>query len=138
MTLTFVDAGVLIAAARGNQAVSDAALAVLIDPDREFAASLYLRLEVMPKPLFHRRSAEVAFYERFFLAVSHWIDTSGELVERAYREACAAGLGALDALHLVAAIDAGATEFITTEKRTTLANRVTSITVVTIRSEDES
>jgi len=37
--LTFVDAGVLIAAARGGSEQAQRALAVLDDPEREFAAS---------------------------------------------------------------------------------------------------
>jgi hypothetical protein len=36
MTITFVDAGVLIAAARGRGEVSAQAMAILDDPDRSF------------------------------------------------------------------------------------------------------
>ena len=43
--LTYVDAGVLIAAARGRSAEASRALAVLDDAAREFAASDFLRLE---------------------------------------------------------------------------------------------
>jgi hypothetical protein len=44
MTLTYVDAGVLIAAARGTHALSISAREVLDDPNREFASSIYLKL----------------------------------------------------------------------------------------------
>jgi predicted nucleic acid-binding protein len=49
---TFVDAGVLIAAARGGTEQSRRAMAVLDDPEREFVASPFLRLEVLPQALF--------------------------------------------------------------------------------------
>jgi len=39
MTITFVDAGVLIAGARGNAEVSARAIAILHDPNRSFASS---------------------------------------------------------------------------------------------------
>ena len=45
MTLTYVDAGVLIVAARGGEARSERALALLLDAGRTFAASAFLRLE---------------------------------------------------------------------------------------------
>ena len=138
MKATFVDAGVLIAAARGTQDVSTAALSLLTDPEREFVASPFLRLEVLPKAIYHHRTLEIAFYERYFQGVKHWADSSDGLVDDAYCEACAAGLSALDALHVVAAIRGGAVDLVTTEKRTTLANRVRGISVVTLRVDHGS
>ena len=61
MKLTFVDAGVLIAAARGGSDQAERALAVLDDPEREFAASAFLRLEVLPQAAFNGRASETAF-----------------------------------------------------------------------------
>jgi hypothetical protein len=58
--LTFVDAGVLIAAARGGTVEAARAMEILDDPDREFAASPLLRLEVLPQAVFNKRQAEVA------------------------------------------------------------------------------
>lgn len=40
MTRTFIDSGVLIAATRGEGAIAERALAILVDPNREFAASM--------------------------------------------------------------------------------------------------
>lgn len=60
MKLTFVDAGVLIAAARGGTVEAARAMEILDDPDREFAASPLLRLEVLPQAVFNKRQAEVA------------------------------------------------------------------------------
>ena len=58
MVITFIDAGVLIAAARGRTEVSAQAMAVLDDPDRTFASSEFVRLEVLPKALFNRNVDE--------------------------------------------------------------------------------
>jgi hypothetical protein len=70
--LTFVDAGILIAAARGGNVQAARAMEILDDPEREFAASPFLRLEVLPQALFNKRDAEVAFYEAFFTSVRRW------------------------------------------------------------------
>jgi hypothetical protein len=55
--LTFVDASVLIYGARKPSAATFArrlrALQVLGDPDREFLGSEFLRLEVLPIPLYY-------------------------------------------------------------------------------------
>jgi hypothetical protein len=64
--LTFVDAGVLIAAARGGNVQAARAMEILDDPEREFAASPFLRLEVLPQAVFNKRVVETAFYEAFF------------------------------------------------------------------------
>ena len=57
---------VLIAAARGGSEQAARAMEILDDPEREFAASPFLRLEVLPQAVFNKREAEVAFYEAFF------------------------------------------------------------------------
>lgn len=61
-----MDSGVLIAAARGTDEAARRAMAVLDDPERSFASSAFVRLEVLPKALRHRREAEARFYETFF------------------------------------------------------------------------
>lgn len=63
---TFIDAGVLIAAARGRNEVAVQAMKILDDPDREFVASQFLKLEVLPKAVYEKRKDEVNFYEAFF------------------------------------------------------------------------
>lgn len=115
--LTFVDSSVLINAVAGQDAARKMrALAVLGDPGREFAATRFLELEVMPIPKNFNRKREVAFYERFFKGVAVWIDP-GSIIQPAYDLACKHGLGAIDALHLAAAVAAGA-EFISAERPT--------------------
>jgi predicted nucleic acid-binding protein len=127
MTITFVDAGVLIAAARGRTGVSAPAMAILDDPDRTFASSEFIRLEVLPKALFNRKSKEAEFYSSFFQAVTHWPDSTDAVVRHPYDMAVRFGLAALDALHVAAALSVGAEELITTEKRSKPLHRTTGI-----------
>ena len=63
---SFIDASLLIAAARGNQAISDRALELLDDPGRAFITSDFVCLEVLPKAVFHRQQPEIHFYRAFF------------------------------------------------------------------------
>jgi len=133
--LTFVDAGVLIAVARGGSEQAARALDILDDPDREFAASPFLKLEVLPQALFNKRDAEVAFYEAFFSAVSKWATDLPGLTEAALREASTYGVEAMDALHVAAAASVGAAELVTTEKPSRSIHRARSVKIVTIHPE---
>jgi predicted nucleic acid-binding protein len=135
MTITFIDAGVLIAAARGSADVSAQAMAILDDPERTFASSEFIRLEVLPKPLFNRKSNEAEFYNSYFEAVSHWPDDIDAVVRHAYEMAVKFGLSALDALHVAAALNIGAEELITTEKRSKSLHRTTGILVRSIQAD---
>ena len=117
MRRTFLDAGVLIDAARGRAPQSELALRVLDDPDREFIASPFLRLELLPKAVYHRNRSEVRFYSRYLRSAHFWSGDLVAIVKIASREANRAGLNAMDALHLAAAYLMKADEFITTEKR---------------------
>jgi len=136
VTLTFVDAGVLIAAARGGDEQARRAMAILDDPSREFAASSFLRLEVLPQAAFNRRAAETAFYEEFFGSVRKWATDLAAIVAAAESEASTYGVEAMDALHIAAAANVSAAEFITTEKPTRSIHRARSIRVVTIYPTD--
>lgn len=132
MTRTFLDAGVLIAAARGRGIILVRAHVILDDAERSFVTSDYLRMEVLPKALYHRQSEEVLLYERFFSKAVQIVAPSASLMRQTYAEACTYGLSALDALHVVAAKFSGAEEFITTERPTTPLFRVTGIVIKTI------
>lgn len=129
MTLTYVDAGVLIVAAQGGEARSERALTLLFDAGRTFAASAFLKLEVIPQAVFHKQANEVAFYERFFESVSVWADERG-LTEAALREASMYGLQAMDALHVVAAGQVGAVELVTLEKPARSIYRARAVKVI--------
>lgn len=130
---TYVDAGVLIAAVRGKADEAATALQILDDPDREFVSSAFLKLEVLPKAFYGKRQAEVEFYETFFAAVLHWADALDLVVEEAQRRANAHGLGAMDALHVAAAISVGADELVTTEKPGKPMHRVEDVKVISIQ-----
>ncbi|MGH6896054.1 MAG: PIN domain-containing protein [Geminicoccaceae bacterium] len=119
----------LIAAARGRSAEAARALAVLDDAEREFAASDFLRLEVLPKAIYNKRQAEAAFYERFFQGVRQWAVVSQELVDSARAVAAAHGLAAMDALHVAAAQALDVAQLVTGEKKEKPLFRVTSVPI---------
>jgi predicted nucleic acid-binding protein len=132
VTRTFLDAGVLIAAARGRDIIAVRAHAILDDADRTFVSSDYIRMEVLPKALYHRQSQEVLLYEQFFAIAEHIVPPSVSLLRQAYTEARTFGLAALDALHIAAAKASGVAEFITTERPTKPLFRVTGLVITTI------
>ena len=96
--------------------------------------AIFSRWRCLPKALYHRRPAEAALYERFF-SKAQLIPVSPALVAQAYREACAFGLSALDALHIAAARLGGAEEFLTTERTVRPLFRVTGLTITSIASD---
>jgi predicted nucleic acid-binding protein len=118
--LTFIDASVLIYAAKKPTKETIGrrfrALHLLADPERQFMASEFLKLEVLPLPRYFNRLREVAFYDTFFAGVALWAD-SADLTVPAYKLACNFGIGAMDALHLAAAKQFDA-EFVSAERPT--------------------
>lgn len=72
MKSTFIDSGVLITAATGTGEFSERAMEVLDDPGRTFVSSDYVRLEVLPKAVFHGNDEEAEYYRVFFESVSRW------------------------------------------------------------------
>lgn len=130
--ITFVDSGVLIAAFRGNERDSIAAFRILGDGEREFASSIFVKLEVLPKPAFYEDEEEIEFHETFFQSVDHWCVFTNELLQEALEEAKKSGLAALDALHVVAAAHCGAVELATVEKRDKPIHRTRLCKVVSI------
>ena len=136
MIRTFLDAGVLIAAFRSRNDASTPALTILDDPERVFVTTDYVRLEVLPKPLYFRRETEAAFYEAFF-AAAEFVEVSPALVLEAFEDARQAGLAAMDALHVAAAKRAGVAEFITVEHPTKPVFRVAGLRVRMLESLGE-
>jgi predicted nucleic acid-binding protein len=130
--ITFVDSGVLIAALRGNEHDSIAAFKILADAQREFASSIFIRMEVSPKAVFYNNSREMEFYEAFFSSVEHWCVFTDELLGEALEEAKRCGMGALDALHVVSAAHSGADELATAERRGKPIYRTTLCKVISI------
>jgi predicted nucleic acid-binding protein len=132
MKRTYIDSGVLIAAARGTTDVSISAMQILDDPHREFASSIFVKLEVLPKAICYKNTAESDFYEEFFSAVSYWANSLESIVENAYHEACHLGLAAIDAIHVAAAKSVGAEELVTSEKLGKPIHRAIGIKVISI------
>lgn len=130
---TFIDASLLIAAARGKLDISDRALAMLDDPERSFVTSDFVRLEVLPKAVFHRQNAEVHFYRAFFARATRTVKASSSLVAQAQQEAEQTGLSAVDALHVAPAKRAKCAELITAEKSDKPLFRVEGLSIKTIR-----
>ncbi len=132
MKITFIDSGVLLTAARGVGEDSEKALEILADSSREFASSEFIKMEVIPKAIYNRKTAEAEFYELFFGAVTYWANDIEKVIQEAYQIAAQYGLAAMDALHVAAALSVGAEEFVTTEKKTKPMFRVSSIKVISI------
>jgi predicted nucleic acid-binding protein len=132
-TLTFIDSSVLIVAWRASDAkLKLKALSVLADPNRSFAASDFVELEVMPKAVYHRQQTEQAFYQNFFARLAVRVRNRRGLEVEAYNTAARYGLNAMDALHIAAAIEVGAAEFITAERPTSPLFRVRGVKVVSL------
>jgi hypothetical protein len=132
MIRTFIDAGVLIYAARSQGDLAERAFQIIEDENREFASSIFLKLEVLPKAIYNQQSSEVKFYETFFDEVSYWATDLDSIIEAAYKESSQFGLGAMDALHIAAAVSVGATEFVTNEKSEKSIHRTQRIKIISI------
>jgi hypothetical protein len=131
-TVTYIDSGVLIFAAKGTTAAAALALPFLGDPNREYVTSDYVRLEILPKATFHKHAAELAFYNLFFTTATRSIPTSEALLKYALEEACKTGIHGIDAVHIACAVFAGAEEFITSEKTNRPIHRTKLVKVVSI------
>jgi hypothetical protein len=60
VTRTFLDAGVLIAAIRGIPEIANRAMELMNDPERLFVSSDFVQLEVLPKAVYFRQTAEAS------------------------------------------------------------------------------
>lgn len=138
MKRTYIDANVLIAAFQGEEQVARRALRVLDDPDRRLVVSDYLRLEVLPKPTFHKRREEIEFMQAVLDGAAENLSTSSDLTGRAIVLASKYDMTPIDALHVGAAEVAGVDELVTLEKPTKPMCKVTEVKVVSIHSESEA
>jgi predicted nucleic acid-binding protein len=110
--ITFIDSGVLITASQGTEDLSNRAIKAITSVDREYASSQFIKLEILPKALYHSQSNEVEFYQTFFSAVTYWADDLEKIIDNSFKIASEYGLAAMDALHIAAAISVEAEEFI--------------------------
>jgi hypothetical protein len=133
MKKTYLDTSVLIAAARGIEPQARKAFAVLDDPLREFGASIFLKLELLPKSIFHKKTDELILYRSFFSMISEWISTSDEIIEEAIRLAGIHNLSSIDAIHAASAIALKVDEFITLEKPGKPFFTIRNLPVITLK-----
>ncbi len=135
MALVYLDAGVLIAAARATASAHSAALA-LLEEDHHFAGSDLVKLEVLPKALYHGHRAEAALYQAYFALTTAWAQVDTELVARALAVAQEYGLAGMDALHVAAAERLGVDELVTVERPTSPLLRVSLLPVRSLATPD--
>ncbi len=129
---TYIDSGVLITFFRGSDELMVKAATILDAQNRVFVSSVFVKLEVLSKAIYHKQQDEVLFYETFFEACRLWADDLETIVELAQSLAKKYGLAALDALQVASAISVNADEFVTTEKLTKPLHRVSEIAVISI------
>jgi len=134
MKRTYIDANVLIAAFQGEEQVAQRALRVLDDPGRRLVVSDYLRLEVLPKPMFHKQQEEVEFMEAVFEKAENW-ETSPELTRCSLELAARYDMAPMDALHVGTAVVADVDELVTLEKPTKPICKVEEVSVKSIASD---
>ncbi len=134
MTRTYVDADILIAAARGNEQLSEMAMSILADDTRDFIGSTLLRMETSAPSTFHGFALQTQFYEEFFTSVVEWVPVTDELVRNAHDECLRSGVHAFDALHIAAAAAGRADEFITGERKTSQIHKAKRVKVVSIQT----
>ena len=85
MKRTYLDSSVLIQAVQGVD--GDKIAALLEDPEREFVAATFLKLELLPQPTFHKRKAELEFLAAYFERVAAWREADESLVAAAVKAA---------------------------------------------------
>lgn len=130
---TFLDSGVLLSAWLGNSPRSIEAKSIIADESRDFLTSDAVKLELLPKPTFERRRAELDYYNDHFKGIVSE-PFSAELGNAAVALAKKYGLAAMDALHLASAIRQGAEEFITSELPGKPMFRVKELKVISLHS----
>jgi predicted nucleic acid-binding protein len=133
-TKTFVDSDVLIYAFRGEAELCRKAMEILDDPEREFIASDYLKLELLPKPIFHQFHEEVEFMQAFFDSASLYADATPAIADKSITLACRYNLSPLDALHAGTAIESNADVLVTGEKPENPLCQIQEIKVLSLRS----
>ncbi|NJK92646.1 MAG: type II toxin-antitoxin system VapC family toxin [Blastochloris sp.] len=122
----------LLTAWRGQAHEAALAMSLMEDPRRTFFSSPLVRLELLPKALFHRQKDEVAFYKLYFQTVRGEEPLSPQLAESAMLLSQTHGIAAMDALHLASALRQGVEEFITSEKPGKPLFKVSNIRVISL------
>ena len=134
MIRTYLDSGTLIYAGRGEDTSAEVVLNILDDANREFVSSPFVKLEVLPKAVYFGKLEESDFYREYFASILEMPDDYDVIIAAAQSYAERYGLAGMDALHIAAAVLAGAEEFITTEAVTKPMFRVTELKVTRLQS----
>lgn len=132
MIKTFIDSGVLIFAARGEGELAEKALSILEDSDREFASSIFIQLEILPKAIYNKKINEIKFYKIYFNAVSYWAKDLEKIIEVALKESSEYGTGAMDSLHIASAKLRQVDQFVTNEKPNKSIHRSQGINIISL------
>lgn len=132
MIKTFIDSGVLIFAARGEGELAEKALSILEDSEREFASSIFIQLEILPKAIYNKKQTEINFYNTYFEAVSYWATDLEKIIKQGLEEASNYGTGAMDSLHIASAKLLEVEEFITNEKPNKSIHRSQTINIISL------
>jgi predicted nucleic acid-binding protein len=113
---TYIDADVIINALRVDEKRRYyIAFKVLEDKNRLLLVSDYLRLETLPKPIYHRLDTQVAFINKIF-EHAELIRSNDFIIDKAMDLAGKYGLNGMDALHIASAISGRADEMVSFEK----------------------
>jgi predicted nucleic acid-binding protein len=127
---TFVDAGILIAAARGYETHSQQSLKLLTHYKRRILTSVFIRLETLPKVVYNPYPLQRSFLNQFFSDPEvEWVSDLNAVANLATLQSEKYGLSALDALHIGAAMLSDASECVTTENRGKPIYRVREVDV---------
>jgi predicted nucleic acid-binding protein len=114
---TYIDSGVLIAAFKAVEPCSERAMAIIADESRTFVVSDVLALECIAPARREGPAEQVEFCEEFFSRQeNHALDA--DVTKWAVEIMSRHCIGPIDLLHMAVAVQAGASEFITTEKPT--------------------
>ena len=116
MARLFIDSGVLIAAARGEAPLREAAVRLLTNPRHVFLTSPFVYLETVPKAQFGRRELELALYQLYFEHAQS-LDDLPRLLPLALHISAQEGVGPMDSLHVAAAILLEADVLVTIENK---------------------
>ena len=130
----YIDACILIAAFKGKEInIYQQLFKLLDDPKRTLVVSDFLRLEVLPKPTYHKRKEEIKFME-LVLDSAEKLETTNNIVLTAIKLASKYDLTPIDALHAGAAFVGEVDEFITLEKPDKPLCQVKEIKVISLHS----
>ncbi len=128
----FLDANVLLYAFKGKEPLAGKCAEILKMRGIVFLSSEFLKLALLPIPQAFNREKEQHFLETFFRETQDVAIDVERIVDKAHALASKYGLGAMDALHISAAVLGNAKKFYTMEKPTKPLCQVTEVKVISL------